>query len=191
MPVLPDDEPTIARLKDIKNRDGLNVIDTIAANDYRSFGLRLLEDDNGKKIGLIEKDNKANGCSSVVEKILQEWLEQKNATYRRLIDCLRESGMGAFAERIEAMAKKETGRCRFYSLQLAHEFIIFITTDKAQPRSADKRAQRTVSTEGTYILIYQCSAHHVKCLLHEIAYSNFHNAQQNAMDGTRLCIRPF
>ena len=109
---MPGDEPTITNLKKIKNRDGLDVIDTIAASDYSSFGMSLLEDVNGRKVDLIEKDERANGSSSVVKKILQEWIDRgKDRTYRRLIDCIRESGMGAFAERIEAMA---TGRCRFY-----------------------------------------------------------------------------
>ena len=107
---MPDDKPTILCLKDIKGSDGLNVIDTIAANDYRSFGQRLLEDDNGQRIDLYEKNYMANGCSSVVDNILKDWIKQGSTpTYRRLIDCLRESGMGAFAEEIEAMAKKGTG----------------------------------------------------------------------------------
>ena len=115
---MPDDEPTITNLQDIKNGDGLDVFDTIAAKDFSLFGMRLLKDDNGTKVDLILKDERAkgNGNSSVVRKILQEWLDRggDNLTYHHLIDCIRKSGMGAFAERIEAMAKKGTGRCLFY-----------------------------------------------------------------------------
>ena len=100
-----DDRPTILALKGIKGRDGLDIIETIAANDhYRTFGMYLLHDENGLKIELIEK-SKQNSPKKVVEGIVRDWLQQDpSSNYYHLIDCIRKSRMETFAQEIKDMA---------------------------------------------------------------------------------------
>ena len=80
------------------------MIETIAAiDDYRTFGMYLLHDKNGLKIDLIEKRG-VNTPKKVVEGIVGDWLQQDpSSQYYHLIECIRESGMEAFAREIEEM----------------------------------------------------------------------------------------
>ena len=80
----------------------LRVIETIAAGNYKKFGMYLLRDDNGVIVDLIEKDRIIKGAASVTEAILQKWLtsDAPTRTYQHLIECLRESELGALAELI-------------------------------------------------------------------------------------------
>ena len=71
-----DDRPSVLSLKEAKGRDGLDVIIAIAANDYRTFGMYLLRDENGQKIDFITK-REGNMIQSVVEGIVAEWLKQE------------------------------------------------------------------------------------------------------------------
>ena len=89
-------------LKKIKGPDGLSVIDTIAAGDYETFGMELLKDDNGQRIDLITKDLSSKKAT---EAVLKEWLtgtipDTHPRTYRHLVVCLKEAGMGALADHI-------------------------------------------------------------------------------------------
>ena len=88
----------------MKGADGrpLRVIETIAANNYKKFGIYLLRDDNGAKVDLIEKDHIIKGAASVTEAILQKWLtsDAPTRTYQHLIECLRQSELGALAAQI-------------------------------------------------------------------------------------------
>ena len=90
----------------MKGADGrpLRVIETIAASNYKKFGMYLLRDDNGAMVGLIEKDHIIKGAESVTEAILQKWLKSDapTRTYEHLIECLRQSELGALAELIVA-----------------------------------------------------------------------------------------
>ena len=106
-----DDRPSVLSLKEAKGRDGLDVIKTIAANNYRTFGMFLLHDENGQRIDFITR-REGNMIESVVEGIVAEWLKQESTprTYQYLIECLRKSGMGAFAEEFEDMTEKEIGQ---------------------------------------------------------------------------------
>lgn len=64
----------------------------------------LLNDENGQTIQLIEKGK--TSPQSVVTGIFQKWLAQEpSPTYYHLVDCLRMSGMEAFAGEIEEMAE--------------------------------------------------------------------------------------
>ena len=89
----------------MKGADGkpLKIVQTIAAHDYTTFGMCLLQDENGEDVALIEKDHIIRGAKSVTEAILQKWLtsDATPRTYQHLIDCLRQSELGALAELIE------------------------------------------------------------------------------------------
>ena len=80
----------------------LRVIETIAAGNYKKFGMYLLRDDNGAMVALIEKDHIIRGAASVTEAILQKWLtsDAPTRTYQHLIECLRQSELGALAEQL-------------------------------------------------------------------------------------------
>ena len=88
----------------MKGADGnpLKVIETIAAGNYKIFGMYLLRDDNGAMVDLIERDQIIKGAASVTQAILQKWLtsDAPTRTYQHLIECLRQSGLGALAELI-------------------------------------------------------------------------------------------
>ena len=88
----------------MKGADGkpLNIVQKIAAHDYASFGMYLLHDENGEEVALIEKDHIIRGAASVTEAILQKWLtsDAPTRTYQHLIECLRQSELGALAEQL-------------------------------------------------------------------------------------------
>ena len=97
--------PTLLELKRMKGGDGkpLRIIQTIAAHDYIAFGMRLLQDENGEEVEIIKRDHIQDGAESVTETIIQEWLtsDAPTCTYQHLIECLRQSELGALAELIE------------------------------------------------------------------------------------------
>ena len=93
----------------MKGTDGLNVIQTIAAGDYETFGMCLLQDENGVKVNLIKKNNRQEEAEGITQGILKEWLTggpEHTRTYDHLIRCLRESGLGVLADDI---AKRTSG----------------------------------------------------------------------------------
>ena len=89
----------------MKRTDGkpLEIIQTIAAGDYMTFGMYLLKDDNGVEVELIRKNHKEDGAEGVTQSILQKWLTSGAApthTYQHLIECLEQSELGALADLI-------------------------------------------------------------------------------------------
>ena len=88
----------------MKGADGksLKIIQTIAAHDFITFGMCLLQDENGEEVDLIEKNHISKGADGVTKAILQKWLssDAPTRTYQYLIECLRQSELGALAERI-------------------------------------------------------------------------------------------
>ena len=89
----------------MRGADGkpLKIIQTIAAGDYMTFGMYLLQDENGVEVELIEKNNKDKGAERVTQSILQKWLTSGAAptrTYQHLIECLEQSELGALADLI-------------------------------------------------------------------------------------------
>ena len=86
----------------MRRADGkpLKIVQTIAAHDYTTFGMCLLQDENGEEVDLIEKDH--NGAEMVTKEILKKWLtsDAPTRTYQHLIECLRQSELGALAELI-------------------------------------------------------------------------------------------
>ena len=96
--------PTLLDLMAMKGADGepLRVIETIAASDYKMFGMYLLQDKNETMADLIEKDHINKGAKIVTKEILKKWLtsDAPTRTYQHLIECLRQSELGALAELI-------------------------------------------------------------------------------------------
>ena len=95
----------------MKGPDGLSVTNTIAANNFKTFGMYLLNDDNGVQVQLLTK-----GLDYVkaTDAILKQWLTGTIAdtnpyprTYRHLVECLKDAEMGGLAEHIANMM--ETG----------------------------------------------------------------------------------
>ena len=96
--------PTLLGLDEMNGVDGnpLDIIQKIAAGNYERFGLHLLRDDNGEKVGLL-KQNHTNDSERVTFEILKQWLRSDTTpcTYQHLIKCVRKSGLGALATSIE------------------------------------------------------------------------------------------
>ena len=88
----------------MKGADGepLRVIETIAAGNYKKFGMYLLQDRNGTMVALLKRNHIHDGAESVTEAILQKWLtsDAPTRTYHNLIECLRQSELGALADLI-------------------------------------------------------------------------------------------
>ena len=96
---------SILKLMDMKGTDGKNlrIIPRIAAGDYMMFGMRLLQDENGDQVELVKRDHRQDGTESVTQAIIKKWLTSGAAptrTYQHLIECLRQSELGALAEEI-------------------------------------------------------------------------------------------
>ena len=102
-PVL--EKPTVLKLKRMKGADSepLKIIQKIAAHDYTTFGMCLLQDENGEEVDLLKKNHIHDGLESVTEAIIKKWLtsDAPTRTYQHLIECLRQSELGALAELIE------------------------------------------------------------------------------------------
>ena len=102
------DKPTLLQLVNMKWVDGkpLNIIGQIAAN-YYTFGMNLLQDENGVKVDVIEADHK--GAEAITRAILKKWLSDggPTCTYQHLVDCLRESGLGALADEIAGQLERK------------------------------------------------------------------------------------
>ena len=98
------EKPTLLKLKTMKGADGelLKIVKKIAAHDYSTFGMCILQDENGKEVDLLKKNHIYDGAESVTEAILKKWLKSDGPTrtYQHLIDCLRQSELGALAELI-------------------------------------------------------------------------------------------
>ena len=88
----------------MKGADGkpLKIIQKIAAHDYTTFGMCLLQDENGDEVDLLKKNHINDGAESVTEAIIKKWLrsDAPTRTYQHLIECLRQSELGALAELI-------------------------------------------------------------------------------------------
>ena len=99
-----DATPILLKLKAMREADGkpLKIIQTIAAGDYMTFGRCLLQDDNGMEIELITKDHEQDGAEGITRAIFKKWMTSgaPTSTYQHLIECLRQSKLGALADNI-------------------------------------------------------------------------------------------
>ena len=97
----------------MKGMDGkpLCVIRRIAIN-YYTFGVNLLQDNNGEKVDVLERDQKE--AEAITREILKKWLRDggPTCTYPHLMECLRESELGALADDI---AHESVSHIRSYS----------------------------------------------------------------------------
>ena len=96
------DTPTLLKLKTMKGPDGklLKIVQTIAANDCTTFGMCLLQDENGDEVALLKKIH--DGPESVTDAIIRKWLKSDvpTRTYQHFIECLKVADLGALAELI-------------------------------------------------------------------------------------------
>ena len=106
----------------MKGADGkpLNIIPRIAAGKYKTFGMCLLQDENGEVVGLLKKTHAHDGPEGITDAMIQKWLTSGSPTrtYQHLIECLRQSELGALAEDI---ANTTAGKGNFKT-QLNHAF---------------------------------------------------------------------
>ena len=74
--IVSDATPTLLKLKAMKGSDGkpLRIIEKIAAHDYTTFGMCLLQDENGEEVDLLKKNLIHDGAESVTEAIFKKWL---------------------------------------------------------------------------------------------------------------------
>ena len=114
--------PTLLKLKMMKGADGkpLKIVQKIAAHDYATFGMCLLQDENGEEVALLKKNHIHDGAESVTEAILQKWLtsDAPTRTYQHLIECLRQSELGALAKQLTQQLYKVC--CSQHSYSTAH-----------------------------------------------------------------------
>ena len=101
---LSGDKPTLLKLKTMKGADGnpLKIILKIAA--YMTFGMCLLQDENGVDVDLLKKTHDNDGPVGITDAIIKKWLTSgatPTRTYQHLIECLRQSELGALAEDID------------------------------------------------------------------------------------------
>ena len=96
--------PTLLKLKIMRRANGkpLDIVQEIAAGDYMTFGIVLLQDENGDEMEIIKKKHKHDGTMSVVQAILKRWLTSDSLThtYHHLLECLRVSELGELADDI-------------------------------------------------------------------------------------------
>ena len=90
------------------NGQPLNVIRQITVQ-YYTFGMNLLQDDNGVEVDIIKGDYIQEGKEAIARAILMKWLRDggPTCTYSHLVDCLRKSGLGPLAEEISGQLEKK------------------------------------------------------------------------------------
>ena len=112
----------------MKGTDGVNVIQKIAAGDYDTFGMCLLQDENGVTVDLIKKNNRQEGAEGITRAILKDWLRngpEQTRTYEHLIKCLRECELGELADDI---VKRTTGGGK-----PVHSIVLFLFKESFLP----------------------------------------------------------
>ena len=96
--------PTLLKLKTMIGTNGepLDIVQKIAAGDYMTFGMCLLQDENGDEVELIKKNHKQDGAESVTQEIIKRWVtsDAPTRTYHHMIACLRMSRLGTLADDI-------------------------------------------------------------------------------------------
>ena len=80
----------------------LNIIERVAAGDYTTFGMFLLQDVNGDEVERIKRDHRQDGTESITQAIIRQWLTSggPTCTYEHLIKCLNKSKLGTLAKLI-------------------------------------------------------------------------------------------
>ena len=97
----------------MKKADGtpLKFIERVAASDHTTFGMCLLQDENGDVVEVIKKDHRQDGTEDITRAIIRKWLKSSEPayirTYQHLIECLKQSGLAALAEDIAEYCVKQ------------------------------------------------------------------------------------
>ena len=108
---MPAPTPSLLKLKTMKGTDGtaLRIIPRIAAGDYMTFGMCLLQDENGVDVDVLKKKHAHDGPEGITDAIIKKWHTTSGAastpvtrTWQHLMECLRQSGLGALAEDIDS-----------------------------------------------------------------------------------------
>ena len=107
--IIIDSKPNILQLKRLKDENGrLSIIQSIAANDYTTFGQYLLDDTSGYKVKLVTQ-----GCDKEksVEAIISAWLREvtdPKPTFSYLVQCIEDAEMKDLAQYMKSlMAESE------------------------------------------------------------------------------------
>ena len=100
--------PTFPELQRFPLKDGyINIAEEIA-NDYKSFGSFILDDERGSKVAAIAKTE--HDSVAITLEILRQWLQGKGrmpVTWLTLIKCLRDTGLNVLADDIKSALSQE------------------------------------------------------------------------------------
>ena len=103
----PIGEPSIALLMTFPSRGGpINIIQRIGVN-YSTFGIFLLNDDNGTLVDALKSEHHHN-AENITTAIFQKWLEgmgKKPVSWATLIAALRQATLNTLADQIAAATK--------------------------------------------------------------------------------------
>ena len=81
----------------------VRIIQRIAADKYKAFGMYLLNDENMTEVDVLERRYIYEGPEGITEAIIKEWLVSGSTprTWEHLIGCIRKCRLGTLAEEIE------------------------------------------------------------------------------------------
>ena len=99
-----DNPPKLPILRHFPGKDGHIDIAEKIATDYKHFGTLLLNDDDGSKVSIIEKEH--GKTIDIMVEILEQWLQGKGrmpVTWQTLVKCLQESKLHVLANSIKNM----------------------------------------------------------------------------------------
>ena len=82
----------------------VKIIQRIAADKYKDFGMHLLNDANMTEVDVLERRHIYEGPEGITEAIIKKWLVSGSTprTWEHLIACIRKCRLGALAEDIES-----------------------------------------------------------------------------------------
>lgn len=88
----------------------------IAANDYKQFGILLLNDHNGSQMRIMERE-KPNDPVGITTSVFETWLQGEAGegprTWRTLVKCLQGIKQNTLADDITNMfTTLETNKCK-------------------------------------------------------------------------------
>ena len=96
---------TLQSLSSMVGEDGrpVKIIQRIAAGNFKDFGMYLLNDENMTEVDNLDRDHYCEGGEGITKAIIKKWLTSETTphTYKHLIKCIRDCGLGALAEEIE------------------------------------------------------------------------------------------
>lgn len=99
------DRPSLTELLDFPYRDKtIDILESIGT-DYMTFGLFLLNDENGRIVSSIEKQ-RMQRSHEINKDILDRWIAGnglKPVTWNTLVKCLRKAKLHTLANDIEAV----------------------------------------------------------------------------------------